>query len=129
MDGKKDDRQLYLPEIKNSLPQQNYAECCYNIYGSQCSRFVSQTLPVPCEQQTYQRYQPVQQYTYTSDPYLVDEPQTDFQGEQNVFYPDYGNSGFYNDCQNRKEASDRRSRCNFASQGSVISLNGESSRR
>lgn len=133
LDGKKDDRELYSQEMKNNFQQQNYAECCYNIYGSQCGRFVPQTIPVPnLEQQQYQRYQQVQQYTYTplgSNAYLATEPQVDFSEEQNVYYPDYGNQGFYNDSVNRKEASCRRSRCNFASQGSVISLNGESSRR
>lgn len=130
LDGRKDDRELYLPEIKNNDPTQNYADCCYNIYGPPCPRFDPQTISVPnLEPQNYPRYHAVPQFNYTPAPYVLNEPEIDFPQDPNFYFPDYGSGGLYSDNSSRKELSGRKSKCNFPSQGSVLSLNGESSRR
>lgn len=130
LDGKKDDRELYLPEFKNNLSVQNYADYCYNIYGPSCPRFDPQTITVPnLEPQSYPRYHAMPQFSYTPSPYVLNEPEIDFPQEQNVYYSDYGSGRFYSENFGKKEASGRKSKCNVPSQGSVLSLNGDSSRR
>ncbi|KAK6641475.1 hypothetical protein RUM44_013187 [Polyplax serrata] len=128
----------YLSSMKISVPepkvQTNYLECCYNIYGSPCTRFDGQSLHMPTFEppQPYSRYPvtcTVPQYNFQMEPYVVPVTQPQLEcPDQTVYYPEYDNMAYYN-CINRRDMNERRSKFNFNTQGSVSSLCGESSKR
>ena len=122
-----------VQEVKN----QNYVECCYNIYESPCQQYGQQTMPMlPYDPQGYNRY-PVlcpttPQFNYQMGSYLMTEPQPPplEYVDPNVYYPETDNSGGYAWGNRGKYVIERRSRLNFNIQnGSNPSLPGESSKR
>lgn len=115
--------------IQDTKFQSSYDDCCYSVYGLSCQGNNGPQFDPQAYSRLQVPYVMPQQYNFSTDSYVTTDSQAPLQYfDQNGYYSDYSNTAYYS-CESRKDVNERRSKFNFASQSSTVSLGGESSKR